>query len=49
LLREHGIPFAKNYVKDSCVTQVFFHDPDGNHIEIGTYLPVQELPANRRG
>jgi hypothetical protein len=20
----------------------FFHDPDGNHIEIGTYPPVRE-------
>jgi catechol 2,3-dioxygenase-like lactoylglutathione lyase family enzyme len=42
LLQEHGIPFAKNYVKDSGVTQFFFHDPDGNHIEIGTYPPVRE-------
>lgn len=42
LLQEHGIPFAKNYFKDSGVTQLFFHDPDGNHIEIGTYPPVRE-------
>jgi len=45
LLQEHGIPFAKNYVNDTGVTQLFFHDPDGNHIEIGMYLPVRELPC----
>lgn len=49
LLQKHGIPFAKNYVKDTGVTQLFFHDPDGNHIEIGTYLPVQELPVDKKG
>jgi catechol 2,3-dioxygenase-like lactoylglutathione lyase family enzyme len=48
LLEDHGIRFAKNYVKDRGVTQLFFHDPDGNHIEIGTYPPVEELSHEQR-
>ena len=43
LLKQHGIPYKTNYVADSNVTQLFFHDPDGNHIEIGSYPPVREL------
>ena len=43
LLEEHGIPYKSNYVADSGVTQLFFHDPDGNHIELGTYPPVRPL------
>ncbi|MBC8350437.1 MAG: VOC family protein [Planctomycetes bacterium] len=43
LLAEHGIDYRKNYVADTQVTQLFFLDPDGNHIEIGTYPPAQEL------
>jgi catechol 2,3-dioxygenase-like lactoylglutathione lyase family enzyme len=35
LLSEHGIAYRKNYVADTKVTQLFFLDPDGNHIEIG--------------
>lgn len=42
-LKEHGIEYVKNYVPKTNVTQVFFHDPDGNHIEVGTYPPVREL------
>ena len=45
LLEEHGIPYKLNYVADTGVMQLFFHDPDGNHIEIGTYLPVRPLEA----
>lgn len=44
LLKQHGIPYASNHVKQTGVHQLFFHDPDGNHIEVGTYPPVQELP-----
>ena len=44
LLKQHGIAYQSNFVKDTGVTQMFFHDPDGNHIEVGTYPPVQELP-----
>ncbi|HJN10544.1 MAG: VOC family protein [Pirellulaceae bacterium] len=42
LLQEHGIPFRENVVPDTGVTQLFFLDPDGNHIELGTYPPAQE-------
>ena len=42
LLGQHGIPYRSNFVADSGVTQFFFHDPDGNHIEIGSYPPIQE-------
>lgn len=40
LLEEHGLPFKTNTVPQTGVTQLFFHDPDGNHIEIGCYPPV---------
>ncbi len=43
LLKQHGIPYKTNYVADVGVTQLFFLDPDGNHIEIGTYPPIIEL------
>lgn len=42
LLNEHGIPFRKNYVAERNVTQIFFRDPDGHHIEIGNYPPTKE-------
>lgn len=41
-LTERGIPFRKNYVPERNVTQFFFHDPDGHHIEIGNYPPTKE-------
>jgi catechol 2,3-dioxygenase-like lactoylglutathione lyase family enzyme len=37
LLQEHGIAFRKNEIKDRGIQQIFFRDPDGHHIEIGTY------------
>ncbi|MDP6554497.1 MAG: hypothetical protein QGF59_22680 [Pirellulaceae bacterium] len=40
--QQHGIPYKGNYVADSCMTQLFFHDPDGDNIEIGTYPPVRQ-------
>ena len=40
LLREHGIAYRSNYVADTNVTQLFFLDPDGNHIEVATYPPT---------
>lgn len=40
LLREHGIPFRKNEIVDRGIKQIFFHDPDGHHIEIGGYPPT---------
>lgn len=47
-LDERNIPFKKNTVPTTGVTQVFFHDPDGNHIEVGSYPAVREL-NNREG
>ncbi|MDP6444418.1 MAG: VOC family protein [Pirellulaceae bacterium] len=43
LLDEHNIKFRKNEVPDTGVTQLFFLDPDGNHIEIGAYPPAKDL------
>jgi catechol 2,3-dioxygenase-like lactoylglutathione lyase family enzyme len=40
LLREHGVPFRKNEVPERKIKQLFFQDPDGFHIEIGTYPPL---------
>lgn len=36
-LAEHGVPFRRNVIPDRGIKQLFFQDPDGNHIEIGTY------------
>jgi catechol 2,3-dioxygenase-like lactoylglutathione lyase family enzyme len=36
LLAERGIPFHKQ-VNAGGIPQIFFHDPDGYHIEIGLY------------
>lgn len=43
LLEEHGLPYKSNTVPQTGVTQLFFQDPDGNHIEIGCYPPVREF------
>ncbi len=40
LLGEHRIRFRKNVIADRGISQVFFQDPDGNHIEIGDYPPT---------
>jgi catechol 2,3-dioxygenase-like lactoylglutathione lyase family enzyme len=40
LLREHEIPYRKNEIKDRGIKQLFFRDPDGYHIEVGTYPPT---------
>lgn len=40
LLKEHGIRFRKNTIADTGISQIFLQDPDGNHIEIGTYPPT---------
>lgn len=37
LLDEQGIPYVRNFVPERNVTQLFFHDPNGYHIEIGNY------------
>ena len=36
-LEKHGIAYRKNEVPLTGVTQLFFHDPDGFHIELATY------------
>ena len=43
LLKEHGIQYKVNTVPDTGVTQLFFQDPDGFHIEIGTYPPTRKM------
>ncbi len=40
LLTEHGVPYRKNEIKDRKIAQIFCRDPDGNHVEIGTYPPT---------
>ena len=40
LLREHNIPYRKNEIVDRGIKQLFFRDPDGYHIEIGSYPPT---------
>lgn len=40
LLNEHGIPFRRNLIPDRNIRQLFFQDPDGFHIEVGTYPPT---------
>jgi catechol 2,3-dioxygenase-like lactoylglutathione lyase family enzyme len=40
LLEAHGVTFRKSQVPGRPIKQVFFLDPDGNHIEIGTYGPT---------
>ena len=42
-LDEHGISYKTNTVPQTGVTQLFFHDPDGNHIELGCYPPTPEF------
>ena len=37
LLEMHQIPFHCTHIKDGNIGQIFFRDPDGHHIEIGTY------------
>lgn len=41
-LTEHGVEFVTNYVADRDVTQIFCRDPDGHHVELGCYPPLDE-------
>lgn len=36
-----GVPFRVNIQATTNVKQLFFRDPDGHHIEIGTYGPTR--------
>jgi len=47
LLQAHGVPFRKNEIKDRQIQQLFFQDPDGHHIEIGTYPPAPPVGFTR--
>jgi catechol 2,3-dioxygenase-like lactoylglutathione lyase family enzyme len=37
LLAEHGVEYRKSQVPGTEIRQLFFLDPDGNHIEVGSY------------
>ena len=43
MLTERGIEYGKNEVPLTGVTQLFFHDPDGFHIELGNYPATAEF------
>jgi catechol 2,3-dioxygenase-like lactoylglutathione lyase family enzyme len=47
LLREHGVPYRKNESKASGIKQLFFRDPDGYHIEVGSYPPTPPFLGDR--
>ena len=40
ILRQHGIPYRRNLIPDRQIPQIFFRDPDGHLIEIGTYWAI---------
>jgi catechol 2,3-dioxygenase-like lactoylglutathione lyase family enzyme len=42
-LTAHGIAYRKNEIADRGIKQLFFRDPDGHHIEVGTYPPTPEF------
>jgi len=50
-LREHRINYLRNVQGPTGMIQLFFHDPDGNHIEIAHYPvhpeigPISTMPA----
>lgn len=43
LLREHKINYLRNVQGPTGMIQIFFHDPDGNHIEVASYPPHEEI------
>ncbi len=40
LLKDHGIAYRKNTVANTGLVQLFCRDPDGHHVEIGSYPPT---------
>jgi len=46
LLEQHGIEYRKNSVPKTGITQLFFLDPDGYHIELATYPPAPPFLEN---
>jgi catechol 2,3-dioxygenase-like lactoylglutathione lyase family enzyme len=51
-LARHGIPIARGPVErwgaQGMAMSIYFHDPDGNQVEIRTYAPVARAEAERR-
>ena len=39
-LQELGVKYVRNEVPGRNVTQLFIRDPDGHHVEIGCYPPL---------
>ncbi len=37
LLDEHAVTVRVNIQRDTNLKQIFFHDPDGHHIEVASY------------
>jgi len=37
VLKQHGVACKRNLIPDRGIQQIFFRDPDGHLIEIGTY------------
>lgn len=42
-LRSRAIPYCKSRIADRGIDQIFFQDPDGNHIEVGHYPATPEF------
>jgi catechol 2,3-dioxygenase-like lactoylglutathione lyase family enzyme len=40
LLKAHGVPYRVNVFADKKIRQIFCRDPDGHHVELGTYAPT---------
>jgi catechol 2,3-dioxygenase-like lactoylglutathione lyase family enzyme len=40
ILQQRGIAYRKNMIVDRGIPQIFFRDPDGHHVEVGTYPPT---------
>ncbi len=43
LLAAHGVAYVEHVLPDYNYRQVFFHDPDGNTLELGEWPPQDEM------
>lgn len=41
-LKEYGVEYLRKAQSSTGLTQIFFHDPDGHQIELGTY-PITRI------